>query len=73
MSTSIILLDGNSNANDVDIFELEPCLLLGRGGGGETWSDLFVITKILVKVVILLRSELRPNTPRETRVEILEE
>ena len=27
MSTSVILLDQHSNANDVDIMEFEPCVL----------------------------------------------
>ena len=38
MSTSIILLDQNSNANDVDIMVVEHCVLFppcGRLGGSE--------------------------------------
>ena len=44
MSTSIILLDQNFNANDVDIMVFEPCVLFPPVavflGGGElmTWS-----------------------------------
>ena len=34
MSTSIILLDQNSNANDVDIMVFDPSVLLPRLGGG---------------------------------------
>ena len=37
MSTSIILLDQNFNANDVDIMEFEPCVLFPPAAvwGGE--------------------------------------
>ena len=42
MSTSIILLDQNSNANDVDIMVFEASLLFPRGrwgGGYDAWSE----------------------------------
>ena len=42
MSTSIILLDQNFNANDVDIMVFEPCVLFPPAAvGGElmTWSQ----------------------------------
>ena len=50
MSTSIIILDQNFNANYVDIMVFEPSVLFtpppprrSLGGGGElnTWSNVF--------------------------------
>ena len=39
MSTSIILLDQNFNANDIDIMVFEPSVLfsLSPGLGGDRW------------------------------------
>ena len=46
MSTSIILLDQNSNANDVDSVVFEPCVLFPSPqfffGGGDRWHGAFV-------------------------------
>ena len=42
MSTSITLLDQNSNVNDVDIMVFEPCVLFSPSGrlGGNTTHGL---------------------------------
>ena len=57
MSTSIILLDRNSNANDVDIMAFEPCVLVppcGRLGGIEHMVPmLFTTTFTRTKKIML--------------------
>ena len=60
MSTSIILLDQNSNANDVDIMVFEPCVLFSPcgclGGGIEHMVQsifLIVISTIIFHLATL--------------------
>ena len=43
MSTSITLLDQNSNANDVDIMVFEPSVLLIPGA---VWGTDYMVPKI---------------------------
>ena len=52
MSTSIILLDQNSNSNDVDIMVFQPCVVFPpcrRLGGGmvelNTWSKFCIVSE----------------------------
>ena len=41
MSASIILLDQNFNANDVDIMVFQPCILFSPWGGLNPLSNIW--------------------------------
>ena len=64
MSTSIILLDQNSNANDVDILVFEPCDLFptyGCLGGGYTMHGPLYCMYLFI--IIILTHNYLLNTP----------
>ena len=67
MSTSIILLDQNSNANDVDIMVFEASLLFPRGrwGGGQKLPRPQIQTMLLAvwNERVVARKKKHPHFP----------